>query len=635
MLPTRPLSCPLPVIEKHCNGKDVSTLGAFPVTDTLTLTVRVPRALGAAGVVLRIAPDAHPGKPQPCDLPLSFVETEKGTDTYRLELCLSDLAVGETGGLFYYEYLFLRGLDTLFTHTQDNVTFTLKPHSAGKFRLLVTEPGAHTPAWFRGRTMYHIFVDRFAPGGGQRRADATYHDHWNEEIEQFGTYPGAPVKNDEFFGGTLWGILDKLDYLQSLGVGVLYLSPIFQAASNHKYDTGDYETVDPQFGGEEALRALLSECKRRNIGVILDGVFNHTGSDSRYFNKNGSYDTVGAYQSRKSPFADWYYFKSFPDRYECWWDIEILPKMNLSNPATHDYFVGKGGIIDKYTRMGVSGWRLDVVDEVPDRFLDDLCTRVREATDGQGVVIGEVWENAADKIAYGKRRRYFRGRQLHGVMNYPVRRGLLSFVREGNATELCRVLREIWGSYPPAVSHSLMNLLSTHDTERVLTVLGGEPDNGRRTNAELRDLRLSPAEKRRAVKLLMMASALQFTVPGVPSIFYGDEAGLEGYHDPFCRRPFPWGRENATLLAHYRKLGRIRVENPVLADGDFAILQEDEHAVVYERRGENGHLIVAANRGDVPLTVRLPGPAKELLSGRKTDVRVAVLPDEVKIWRLC
>ncbi|MBR4872522.1 MAG: hypothetical protein IKV00_01670, partial [Clostridia bacterium] len=343
---------------------------------------------------------------------------------------------------------------------------------------------------------------------------------------------------------------------------------------------------------------------------------------------------VGAYQSRKSPYAEWFYFKKFPYSYECWWDIEILPKMNLCNPATHDYFVGEGGIIDKYTRMGISGWRLDVVDEVPDAFLDELCARVRENTDGQGIVIGEVWENAADKIAYGKRRRYFRGGQLHSVMNYPVRTGLISFVRERDAAALCRALREVWGSYPTSVSHSLMNLLSTHDTERILTVLGGAPDDGSRTNAELREVRLTVEERKSAVELLKIAAALQYTVFGVPSVFYGDEAGLEGYHDPFCRRPYPWGAEDADLLAFYRKLGRIRCENPVLAEGDFAILHESAHAIAFERKNEKGHLIVAANRGDVALPLQLPESATELLSRKKVGKRVEILPNEVKIFKV-
>ncbi len=630
MLPKRPLETTLPTIEKSVGGKDLSTRGAFSRGETLTLTVRAPRALGAAGVVLRIAADGEADR----DLPLTFASTEKGLDTYRLSLSLADLCKEETGGLFYYEYLFLRGADTLFTDTQDNVTFQLRSSSAGRFRLLVTEEGFVTPTWFHGRTMYHIFVDRFAPGGGERRADAVYHENWDEEIEQFGAYPGAPVANTEFFGGTLWGIIDKLDYLQSLGVGVLYLSPIFRAASNHKYDTGDYEAVDPQFGGEEALEALLAECRRRDIGVILDGVFNHTGSDSKYFNKEGKYPQTGAFQSEKSPYHDWFYFKKFPHSYECWWDIEILPKLCLANPRVHNYFVGEGGVIDKYTRMGVSGWRLDVADELPNAFLDELRMRVKDETAGKGVVIGEVWENAADKIAYGKRRRYFRGRQLDSVMNYPLRRGLLAFVREGNAHALASALRELWGSYPETVCHSLMNILSTHDTERILTVLGGEPDDGRSSNAELRLSRLTQDERETAVRRLLIAAAIQFTVFGVPSVFYGDEAGLEGYHDPFCRRPFPWGREDKRILSFYRLLGRIRRENPVLADGDFSILRESGAALAFERKSDKGHLIVAANCGNTPFELSLPHEALELISRKREVGTRTILPDEVRIWRV-
>ena len=630
MLPKQQNNTPLPTVIKTVGGRDVSTRGAFSVTDTLNISIRVPRTLGAAGVVLRLAADGGADH----DYPLQFVSTAKGVDVYRISLVLSELCKEETGGLFYYEYLFLRGADTLFTDTRDNVTFTLNAHPAGRFRLLVTERGVKTPAWFQGRTMYHIFVDRFAPGKGERRADAVYHETWDEEIEQFGAYPGAPVANDEFFGGTLWGIIDKLDYLQSLGVGVIYLSPIFRAASNHKYDTGDYDEVDPQFGGKEGLAALLAACKERNIGVMLDGVFNHTGSDSKYFNQFGKYPTTGAYQSIDSPYHDWFYFKKFPDSYECWWDIKILPKLCLANPEVHRYFVGEGGVIDQYTRMGVDAWRLDVADELPDPFLDELCYRVRNATDGKGVILGEVWENAADKIAYGKRRRYFRGRQLDGVMNYPLRRGIISFVNDGDAGALCAALRELWGSYPTEVCHALMNLLSTHDTERILTVLGGAPDDGSRTNAELRVARLDSAERALAKKRLMMASALQFTAFGIPSVFYGDEAGLEGYHDPFCRRPFPWGKEDAKILAHYRKLGAIRAENPVLAAGDFKILAESERALAFERKNELGHLIVAANRGDAPFTLMLPRAAESLLDGKHERGTVRVAPDEVKIWRV-
>lgn len=632
MLLKQPLQASLPRLTKTVDGQDVTARGAFFCRDTITFTAEVPCALGAAGVVLRIAPDGGTD----IDRPFSFVKTGEGVDTYRLSLSLTALCAPTTHGLFYYEILFLRGVDTLFTDTrEDNVTFALGCHSRGRFRLLVSENDFTTPTWFHGKTMYHIFVDRFAPRGGERPKDAVYHENWHEEIAQFGAYPGAPVANTEFFGGTLWGIIDKLDYLVELGIGVIYLSPIFKSVSNHKYDTGDYETVEPQFGGREALDALIEAASARGIGIMLDGVFNHTGDNSRYFDRYGTYGGDGAYNSPTSPYHDWFYFKKYPDKYECWWDIPILPKLNLSNPAAHKYFVGEGGIIDTYTKAGVLGWRLDVADELPNAFLDELRLRVKNATDGRGVVLGEVWENAADKIAYGKRRRYFEGAQLDSVMNYPLRRGLISFVRDGDAKALISVLRELWGSYPESVCHSLMNILSTHDTERILTTFGGKADDGSFTNAELRVMRMSTEERAMAVKRLKMAAALQFTVFGVPSIFYGDEAGMEGYHDPFCRRPYPWGHEDKRLLAYYKKLGRMRRENPVLAEGDFALIAEAPHALAFSRQNGAGHVIVAANNGGEPLCVTLPCAARDLLSGKRyTAGRVKVGDGEVYIWRM-
>ena len=631
MLPARPLEA-MPVFTKTVNGQDASARGAFSESETLCLAVRTPRALGVSAVVLRLAPDGG----EDVDLPFAFAGTAVGEDTYRLTLSLAELVAPAHHGLFYYELLFLRGKDTLFSSAApDNVSFTLSRHSEGRFRLLVSQQNFKTPDRFKGKTMYHIFVDRFAPRGGERPAGAIYHENWHEEIEQFGAYPGAPVKNNEFFGGTLLGITDKLDYLKSLGIGVIYLSPIFKSVSNHKYDTADYETVDPQFGGEVALRTLINAAREKGIDVVLDGVFNHTGDDSRYFDKYGSYGGIGAYGSKGSPYADWFYFKNHPDSYECWWDISILPKLNLSKKGVHDYFVGKGGIVEKYTKMGVMGWRLDVADELPNAFLDELRLRVKGATDGEGVVIGEVWENAADKIAYGKRRRYFEGAQLDSVMNYPLRRSILAFVKDGNAAALAGTLRELWGSYPTEVCHCLMNVLSTHDTERILTTLGGEPDDGRYTNAELRELRLSPTARDRATALLKMAAAIQFTVFGVPSIFYGDEVGMEGYHDPFCRKPYPWGREDKALLAFYQRLGRIRAENPVFADGDFEIVKETEAALVFSRTKGNTKIIVAANKGEEPLLLRLPaGQIFELLCGKRAPREVTVLKDTVHIWRI-
>ncbi len=594
----------IPRIQKTVSGEDASNLGAFSFGTVITFTLHLPRRLGAAAVVLRLWRDGGAF----CDTPLSFVSTDGGVDVYRTEIDTAALCDDSDSGLFYYHFLLVRGMDTLFTDSHNNVDFTLSQKEGHAFRLLVHTADFTTPDWFAGATMYHIFVDRFCRGKGPTplRQGATLDPDWEGGIPQYAPYPGAPLANDRFFGGNLWGVIEKLDYLRSLGVTVLYLSPIFEAASNHKYDTGNYEAVDQGFGGETALAELIAQAKARGMRVILDGVFNHTGDDSRYFNRYGRYDTTGAYQSPDSPYAAWYSFEKFPTKYECWWDIDILPRLNSHLPEIRSYLAGRNGIAATRVRQGVAGWRLDVVDELPNEFLDELRRSLHEAGEEQPLIIGEVWENAADKIAYGHRRRYFSGHQLDSVMNYPLRNGLISFVRDGNATALYDVLTELYSSYPRPVQRTMMNFLGTHDTERILTVLGDPSLGAGRTNAELAVARLSPEARNMAIEKLNVAYTLLFTVFGVPSVFYGDEAGLEGYRDPFCRFPFPWGREEQTLVDTVCRLGALRREHPALATGDFTVVYHDEHSIAYERRANGDALLIAANVGTDPLTLDLP-----------------------------
>lgn len=623
----------LPHIQKTVSGEDASYEGAFSFGTVITFTLHVPRRLGAAAVVLRLGRDGGAF----CDTPLTFISTERGVDVYRTVLDTAALCEDSDHGLFYYHFLFVRGMDTLFTDTHNNVDFTLTRHEARSFRLLVHTADFKTPDWFAGATMYHVFVDRFCRGEGYAplRAGATLDPDWEHGIPQFAPYPGAPLANDRFFGGNLWGIIEKLDYLKSLGVTVLYLSPIFEAASNHKYDTGNYEVVDAAFGGDTALKELIAQSKARGMRLILDGVFNHTGDDSRYFNRYGHYDTLGAYQSPDSPWATWYSFQRFPDKYECWWDIDILPRLNSHLPEIREYLAGREGIAASRVREGIAGWRLDVADELPNEFLDELRVSLHAASSEQPLIIGEVWENAADKIAYGHRRRYFSGRQLDSVMNYPLRDGILAFVRDGDAIALYDVLTELHSSYPRTVRTSLMNFLGTHDTERILTVLGDSTLGEGRTNAELSVAKLSPEARSEAIVRLKVAFTLLFTVFGVPSVFYGDEAGLEGYRDPFCRRPFPWGREEQTLIDTVRRLGRLRAEHPALAMGDFIVVHHDAHSIAYERRWEGDRLLIAANRGDKPLTLSISGcwlPVDADISAKPSRI-LTVYPQQACIYK--
>ncbi len=610
MLTKLPISA-MPKITKRVGGEDASYRGAFSLEETIDFSVFASRKLGASAVVLRIAKDQEADR----DLPFCFMQTVEGVDEYRLSLSCRDLSGGEPG-LFFYEILFLRGSDTLFTATHNQVDFTLEPKSSRRFALSVYRSDYTVPSWFSGRIMYHIFVDRFCRGDGRvtTREDAILNEDWYEGIPQYPKNNGDALKNNMFFGGNLWGIAEKIEYFKSLGVGILYLSPIFRAYSNHKYDTGDYLEIDGMFGGEEAFRHLLKCAKEADIRIILDGVFNHTGNNSKYFDRFGEYGGNGAYGNPDSPYRDWYCWQAGSEKYEAWWGIEILPKLNPNCKACRDFLAGRGGVAERYIQMGIDGWRLDVADELSEEFLIQLRRTVKEASNGQGMIIGEVWENAALKEAYGRRRKYFGGEQLDSVMNYPLRNGILAFLLDGDAIFLADILKEIYATYPRAVCDSLMNLLGTHDTERILTVLGeGNDREWDESNEILATKRLNKEQYHRGISLLQLAAVIQYTVYGVPSVFYGDEVGTEGYHDPFCRRPFRWGQEDRELLRFYRKLGEIRTKESVFDRGDFQIEQAEGGFLAYTRKKDGEIITVLVNRENEERSFFLPKGSVDLL----------------------
>ncbi len=606
----------MPIIKKTVMGKDASERGAFPCGTRIEFAALTPRTLGASAVVLRISRDAGEER----DFPFSFEGSERGIDNYTLTLDTRAICSPKEHGLFYYEILFLRGDDTLFTNTWNFVDFSLERSSGGRFILLVHTPEYSTPEWFRGRIMYHIFVDRFCRGEGEvaTRADAIMNEDWHGGMMQFAVNSGDPLANNMFFGGNLWGVAEKLDYLKSLGVGVIYLSPIFKAYSNHKYDTGDYLKIDDMFGGERAFENLVQKAREKDIYIILDGVFNHTGDNSLYFDRYSEYGGVGAYSCPQSKYRNWFRFKEYPRVYESWWGIEILPRLNHTVQECRRFFTGKGGVTERYVKMGIGGWRLDVADELSNEFLEEMRKTVKAASGGEAIIIGEVWENAAEKIAYSKRRRYLRGKQLDSVMNYPVRNAILALLVDKDAEFFSDVLKSVYASYPKCVCDSLMNLLGTHDTERILTVLGeGTNDITELSNTELSTRKLPQAAREKAIRLQKLAATLQYTVYGVPSLFYGDEAGVEGYHDPFCRKTYPWGHECTELLEYYRRLGEVRTNNEVFRDGEFCMDYAEGAVVAYSRFSDKGRvqIIVNASESAVPFSAE----GKCLLTGKTFD----------------
>lgn len=418
----------------------------------------------------------------------------------------------------------------------------------------VFDPAYFTPEWLKGGVIYHIFPDRFARQGEMVKPRFGIPKEWDEELEVGGK--DGVYRADDFYGGNFKGVISKLGYLASLGVTAIYFSPIFESNSNHRYDTADYMKIEEMLGSEEDFRELLAKAEERGISVILDGVFNHTGSDSVYFNKFGHYPFLGAYQSKRSPYYEWYTFQKYPDVYTAWWGVDCVPTVSANAQSFQEFITGAGGVIDKWTSAGVRGWRLDVVDELSSAFVEKIRASCKKH--GDIAVIGEVWEDASTKISYGEKRKYFLGKELDGVMNYPFRTAILNYARSGNAAAFVSEVMPIIENYPPMSLACSMTLVGSHDTVRIINELSGA--SVPQTKAARRDYRLTEAEYARAKKKLFAVSLIQFFLPGVPTIYYGDECGVEGFDDPTNRRPFPKDGGDKELSAHYARLGALRAE---------------------------------------------------------------------------
>lgn len=528
----------------------------------------------------------------------------------------------EREGLYWYhfDYVSSYGRSSVLESEDGAGSFAGAYGARNDWQLTVTEKDFKTPDWLKGGIIYQIFPDRFYSSGEKKEnipSDRIMREDWGGEPEWRPT-PDGKVLNNDFFGGDLKGIGEKLPYLKSLGVNCIYLNPIFEAHSNHRYDTADYSKIDPVLGTQKDFENLCREAKKQDIRIILDGVFSHTGDDSVYFNKKRRYDTVGAYNSTESPYYSWYKFKNYPDDYQSWWGFKTLPEVTEESEDYRRFINGEGGIIEKWLKAGAEGFRLDVADELPDVFIDELRDRLKK-TKPDALLMGEVWEDATTKHSYGSRRRYLLGRQFDSVMNYPFANAVLDFCRSGVAERFMSSVMKIVENYPKECLDVMMNHIGTHDTERAITKIAGE-------SCEYRDRHwqsthfLNDEAYEKGVRLLKCAAVLQYTLPGVPSVYYGDEAGMQGYKDPFNRGCYPWGHENTELLDFYRALGKIRRENPVFKKGVFTPVSSVLGCVAFRRHDENGDIMVIVNRNEHPITYRLPDYFKNPVSLMRGDV---------------
>ena len=586
-----------------------SPFGTLTPGEECTLHIHIPSSVQAKAVTCRITGDDGS---RTLEVAMEFQKKLGAYDIFRgkfsLEVC--DL-------YFYYFHIATRtGGFSLYKVGDDT-----NMEAGDKWQVSCVPADHETPAWSQGAIIYQVFPDRFHKSGkcdlSGKLQPYTVHQDWHEEVHWQPASTGTVLNND-FFGGNFKGITEKMDYIASLGTTILYLNPISKSFSSHRYDTGDYKTPDPMLGTEADFTALCNAAHERGIRVILDGVYSHTGSDSIYFDKYRHFGGKGAYNSQQSPYYGWYDFHNWPQSYRCWWDFDTLPTVNKMHPDFVKYIItDEDSVVAHWLRAGADGFRLDVADELPDAFIALLKKRIREVKP-DALLIGEVWEDASNKSAYGVRRRYFTDGELDSVMNYPFRTAIINFIRGWDGGKALRdTVMTIAENYPPQVMHSCMNLLGTHDTPRILTALVDDFEGSREEQAQRR---LSRNQFEVARERLLAAAFLQYTLPGSPSLYYGDEAGMEGHKEPFNRRPYPWGREDWEFLQHYKRLGQLRKAHPALRLGDIRFYEAANKHLCFIRSCEEETLKIYCNRSADPWEV----PAGKLLLGYNLQV---VAPD--------
>jgi len=464
------------------------------------------------------------------------------------------------------------------------------------YQITVYDPSFKTPDYCKEAIMYQVFPDRFARSDAyDTKKGIAYHESMKRTPYLHESFSGTPFYlprdgkkeyyPDDFYGGNLKGIEEKLDYIAGLGVNILYLNPICEADSNHRYNTSDYKKVDPILGTEQHFKELCAAAEERGIRVILDGVYSHTGADSKYFNALGTYKGKGACESKNSPYYSWFDFKHFPDEYRCWWGFTSLPEVNEHDPSWQDYVItGKDSVLKFWMDRGAAGYRLDVADELPDDVIEKMRDVIKKK-DPESFLLGEVWEDATNKESYGAARKYALGRGLDSVMNYPLRNAIVDFLRgRATAKELAEAIRTQASNYPKEMYYCLMNLLSSHDIARIRTVLASNMDIDEMDRNMQAAFRVTYSQDTAGRMLQFLAAAIIYSLPGIPSIYYGDETGMHGLKDPFNRAPF--AMNDARTAGQYAKLGKIRREHTALSKGYMAVHAHDDDVLAILRVGD-------------------------------------------------
>ena len=471
----------------------------------------------------------------------------------------------------------------------------------------------HVPSWAKGKIMYHIFVDRFYRGSDKplpKMPNRIIHNSWNEDVKI------GPDENNrwntDFYGGNLKGITEKLDYIKSLGVSILYLSPIVESQSNHRYDTADYENVDPYAGCNDDLKNLCDEAHKRGIKVILDAVFNHTGNDSKYFNEYGNYKELGAFQSKDSKYYSFYRKHEANNHiyFDYWWGMKNLPVCDGNSKEWQDYIYGEGGIIDKWFSLGIDGLRLDVADELTDNFIEGIRRAVKRNKE-DGFILGEVWKNPMRM-----NRGYIEsGKGMDSVMNYELVNALIRYFKYADVHLLKDRFKELINEYPNDTLLSLMNFTSTHDITRAINIFscnefqyGGEwawDLNSDDRNYQ-KNYKLSKEDYEFGKRVYMAYLYTLCFLPGNLSIFYGDEIGMEGLGNLANRRAFTWNKIDYDILSFVKRIGNIRNNEKYLEQAKLELFDINDKLLYFKRINDNIESLTIVNRTNDKQKLLLP-----------------------------
>ena len=560
--------------------------GALRQGQPVRINLFVPQEMGVQEPRLRLWRDAH----EPRYYTMEKIEPLNGSDRFTVEFSLPFT------GLYFYYFDLWKDYAKVFRDSDGNGYLSREDGPA--WQLTVYDQDFTTPAFLRGGVLYQIFPDRFYEGVKNKPlpyADRIYRANKTHEPYFWPNESKEGYLNMDYFGGDLEGVRQKLPYLKELGVTCIYFNPIFEAHANHRYNTADYRKIDPFLGTNEDFAKLCAEAKEAGIAIILDGVFSHTGADSLYFNKESRYGSGGAYRDPNSPYRSWYDFSpNYACGYRSWWGFDTLPEVNENDPSYRQFICGEGGVIDYWMSMGASGFRLDVADELPDDFIEDIRKAVKRHGQDK-YLLGEVWEDATNKWSYGVRRTYLLGQGLDAVMNYPFRNAVLNFVKGASGQETAAQIMSICENYPAPALHTLMNFISTHDTERAITYLAGESSEGHDRYWQS-GRRLNMQQYEYGIVLLRMAYAMIFTLPGVPCIYYGDEVAMQGYRDPFNRGYFDWDSKEERVRSILRQLAQLRRSSDAFAEGSLEMLEVQQDFLHYRRTGPTEVADVFINR---------------------------------------